>query len=79
MNKVILLTTLVLPLVAYARLANAELSAAEREKLHLCPKNCAPYCQDIPAHPTYCTCFCQSPEPSDTSHLNHGRKRPQQR
>ncbi len=51
--------------IAHAGLAHAELSAIEREKLHLCPKNCAPYCEEIPAHPTYCTCFCQAPEPSD--------------
>jgi hypothetical protein len=75
MNTVILPISLVLSLIAYAGLAKAELSAIEREKLNLCPKNCAPYCEEIPAHPTYCTCFCQAPEPSDPIGLSHRRKR----
>ncbi len=75
MNTVILLIILGLSAIAYTGLANAELSAIEREKLHLCPKNCAPYCEEIPAHRTYCTCFCQTPEPSDPAALNHPHKR----
>jgi hypothetical protein len=39
-----------LSLVACAKLANAELSAVERERLYLRPKNCARYCEEIPAH-----------------------------
>jgi hypothetical protein len=44
-----LLIISVLSLVAYNGRANAELSAVEGEKMHLCPKNCAPYCEEIPA------------------------------
>src|SRR6266513_1405427 len=36
-----------LSLVGYAAIANAELSAVERERLRLCPKNCAVYCEEI--------------------------------
>jgi hypothetical protein len=68
MSTVILPISLVLSLIAYAGLANAELSAIEREKLRLCPKNCAAYCEEVPGHPTYCTCFCQAPEPAELTH-----------
>jgi len=76
MNKVILPIISVLSLVTYAGLANAELSAVERERLHLCPKNCAPYCEEIPAKPTYCTCFCQG---DPTEGMKDRPKRPHQK
>jgi hypothetical protein len=63
MNKLALLIISVLSLAANPGPANAQLSPVERERLHLCPKNCAPYCEEIPAKPTYCTCFCQNPGP----------------
>jgi hypothetical protein len=67
-----LLVISVLSLAAHAAPTNAQLSPVEREKLHLCPKNCAPYCEEIPAHPTYCTCFCQSPESTNpTKGMKH--------
>ena len=64
MNKVLSPIISLLSLVVYTGTANAELSAVERERLHLCPKNCAPYCEEIPAKPTYCTCFCHAPGPT---------------
>jgi hypothetical protein len=75
MNKVILPIISVLSLLAYAGLSNAELSAVEREKLHLCPNKCAPYCEETPAKPTYCTCFCQAQPTSN----QHRPKRPHQK
>jgi hypothetical protein len=78
MNKLILPFISVLSLITYAGPANAELSAVEREKLHLCPRGCTPYCEEIPAKPIYCTCFCQSPGPTTdpTKGMNHRPKRP---
>jgi hypothetical protein len=64
MRKTILPIVLTLPLISYPELTNAELSAVEVERLRLCPKNCAAYCEEIPGKPTYCTCFCHAPEPN---------------
>jgi hypothetical protein len=71
----------VLLAIACAEKAAAELSAVERERLHLCPKNCAPYCEEVPAKPTYCTCFCHAAEPTSDAAAgkNHRPKRKQQR
>ena len=63
MKNVLLPIISLLSLIAYTGQANAQLSAIERERLHLCAKNCAPYCEEIPAKPAYCTCFCQGPAP----------------
>jgi hypothetical protein len=62
MRQTTLTIVSLLSLVGYAAIANAELSAIERERLRLCPKNCAAYCEEIPGKPTYCTCFCHAPE-----------------
>jgi len=72
MNRVILPLVAVLSLGTYAGVVDAKLSAVERERLHLCPKSCAPYCEEIPGKPTYCTCFCEGP--ASTSGLNEGKK-----
>jgi hypothetical protein len=78
MRKIILPIISVLSLIAYAGLANAELSTVERERLHLCPKNCAPYCEEIPAKPT--SCFCQAePTSNPTEGMKHCPKRSHQR
>ena len=63
-----------LSVVGYAAIANAELSAVERERLRLCPKNCAAYCEEIPGKPTYCTCFCHAAEPTIGPIITHKRQ-----
>jgi hypothetical protein len=68
MRQTTLTIVSLLSLVGYAAIANAELSAIERERLR------AAYCEEIPGKPTYCTCFCHAPEPTIGPIITHKRQ-----
>jgi hypothetical protein len=72
MKRVILPLVAVLSLETYAGVVDAELSAVERERLHLCPKSCARTVNRSRVNLRTATCFCEGP--ASTSGPNEGKK-----